>query len=132
MKFRRYLSLLAVLVFCLPFAHAQGSTAPTQPVDPTAQAPATRPHGASAPKPEAHASGTGASTSSSSTKARPFMGTVVQRGSSYMLRAGELEYRLDEQGQAKEYVGRNVKITGSLDKPSNTIHVQAIENSPQL
>ena len=36
-------------------------------------------------------------------------------------------YKLDDQEKAKQYVGKNVKVTGTLDAATNTIHVAAIE-----
>jgi type 1 fimbria pilin len=36
-------------------------------------------------------------------------------------------YQLDDQKKLEEFAGQNVKITGTLDKATNTIHVTAIK-----
>jgi len=112
-------------------------TAPAQPQDPTAQQPAS-PAPASPASPRAKRppdEGQKPSEGESSapapdTKIRPFMGTVVHENGGYFLRAGDLEYKLDDQAEARRYEGRSVKVTGSLERQSNTIHVQKIEVSP--
>jgi hypothetical protein len=58
------------------------------------------------------------------------MGTVLQSQTGYVLRSGDLELKLDDQEHAREYAGKSVKVTGSLDKRNNTIHVKTIELSP--
>jgi len=58
------------------------------------------------------------------------MGTVLRKNGVYVLRAGDLEYKLDDPDKARSFLGKSVKILGTLDKPSNTIHVKTIERSP--
>jgi len=58
------------------------------------------------------------------------MGTVLRRNGVYVLRAGDLEYKLDDPDKARRYLGKSVKILGTLDKPTNTIHMKTIEPSP--
>jgi hypothetical protein len=36
-------------------------------------------------------------------------------------------YKLDNAKQAKKFSGKNVKVTGTLDSASNTIHVTDVE-----
>jgi len=57
------------------------------------------------------------------------MGRVLRESSGYVLRAGDLEYKLDDADAVRSYAGKNVKIIGSLDRPKNTIHVKKIEPS---
>ena len=38
-------------------------------------------------------------------------------------------YQLDDQGVAKKFVGKKVKVSGTLDASSNTIHVTDIKES---
>jgi Protein of unknown function (DUF5818) len=121
-------AVLAAAFASISFAQ----TAPAQPQDPTAQAPSS-PAGPSAKRPpdETQKPSQGESAvPASSGKIRPFMGTVVHKNGGYFLRAGDLEYKLDDQTQVRRYEGRSVKVTGSLEKQSNTIHVQKIEASP--
>jgi Protein of unknown function (DUF5818) len=119
----------------LPGTRAQ--TAPAQPQDPTVQStapnpgtPRSLPNAKRLPD-EAQNPSRGESPSPH-TKLRPFMGTVVRQGKDYMLRAGNLEYKLDDPVQARAYEGKNVKVTGNLDRQTNTIHIQAINPSPTI
>ena len=57
------------------------------------------------------------------------MGRVVKGNSGYVLRAGDLEFKLDDQEKAKDFTGKNVKVLGNLDRQSNTIHIKTIEPS---
>jgi hypothetical protein len=66
-------------------------------------------------------------SASSAEKAKTFVGTVVKESTGYALRVKDLSYKLDDQQQASNYEGRNVRILGNLDKHANTIHVQSIE-----
>ncbi len=120
------LCTLALLAGSLPSLFAQGSQ-PSQPVDPTAQAPAT-------PAPA-----TPPTFPTSEAKPRPdqpevrvYMGTIVKDGDAYFLKAGNEKYLLDSQKKAKNYKGKDVKITGTLDKVKNLIHIEKIKPSPSM
>jgi Protein of unknown function (DUF5818) len=120
------LCTVALLAVSLPNLFAQGSQ-PTQPVDPTAQAPAT-------PAPA-----TPPTFPTSKTKAQPdrrdvrvYMGTIVKDGDAYVLKAANEKYLLDSQKKAKNYKGKDVQITGTLDKAKNLIHVEKIKVSPAM
>ncbi|GAC1509160.1 MAG: hypothetical protein NVS1B11_13520 [Terriglobales bacterium] len=60
------------------------------------------------------------------------MGTVVRRSEGFVLRAGDLEYKLDDQSQVEPYLGKSVKVMGNLDKKNNTIQVHSVEASPSM
>lgn len=60
------------------------------------------------------------------------MGTVVRRNEGFVLRAGDLEYKLDDQSQVEPYQGKSVKVMGNLDKKNNTIQVRSVEASPSM
>src|SRR5271155_4181822 len=47
--------------------------------------------------------------------AQTFTGTIVKDGSNYVLKANGTAYQVDDQDKAKQYEGKQVKITGSLD-----------------
>ena len=120
------LCTLALLAGSLPNLFAQGSQ-PSQPVDPTAQAPAT-------PAPA-----TPPTFPTSKAKAQPdrrdvrvYMGTIVKDGDAYILKAANEKYLLDSQKKAKNYKGKNVQITGQLEKEKNLIHVEKIKVSPSM
>ena|SRR5437868_6514027 len=121
--------ILLAVVFSIMMAalsFAQQGQAPVPP-DPTGKAPAqttppTFPEGQTAKG----SSKSSASTSSKAGKASVFRGTVVSQDGAFVLKSGDLVYRLDDQVQAKTYEGQKVRIDGSLDKQSNTIRMQNI------
>ncbi len=41
--------------------------------------------------------------------------------------ASNTTYKLDNEDQAKQYAGKSVKVTGTMDPATNTIHVANIE-----
>jgi hypothetical protein len=120
------LRTLALLAGSLPNLFAQGSQ-PSQPVDPTAQAPTT-PAPATPPTfpaPEAKAQ-------RGRPELRVYMGTIVKDGDAYVLKAANEKYLLDSPKKAKNYKGKDVQITGTLDKEKNLIHVEKIKVSPSM
>jgi len=132
----RYLTISAGVVLMLGCWTVSAQIAPAQPQDPTAQGvPSTAtPNSRAVPSAkhpdEAQAPESSPESSTSfHSKARPFMGRVVKENTGYVLRAGDLEFKLDDQDKARDYAGKNVKVLGSLDRQSNTIHVKTIEPS---
>ena len=73
-------------------------------------------------------------TDISQTQAQPeaetFMGTILKDGENYVLSdsATKSRYTLDDAKKAKPYEGKSVKVTGTLDKASNVIHVKTIQD----
>jgi hypothetical protein len=57
-----------------------------------------------------------------------FMGKIAKSKGDLVLK-GEAgtSYKLDNPDQAKQWVGKKVKVTGTLDTATNTIHVANIE-----
>jgi len=57
--------------------------------------------------------------------ASTFLGRILQVEGRFVLRdsSGNDTYLLDDQEQAKTFEGRYVKVTGTLDAKSKTIHV---------
>ena len=55
----------------------------------------------------------------------------VAGGGKYVLYdAGtKTSYQLDDQSKPKDFAGQKVKVTGTLDSTTNTIHVQNIEST---
>jgi hypothetical protein len=117
------LCTITLLAGWLPNLFAQGNQ-PSQPVDPMAQAPAN-------PAPA-----TPPTFPTSEAKPRPdvrvYIGTIVRDGDAYVLKAGNEKYLLDSQKKAKNYKGKDVKVTGTLEKTNNVIHVEKIEVSPSM
>jgi hypothetical protein len=59
-----------------------------------------------------------------------FSGTIVKGKSGLALKdtASSTTYKLENEGQAKAFVGKNVTVTGTMDPTSNKmIHVTSIE-----
>jgi Protein of unknown function (DUF5818) len=61
-------------------------------------------------------------------QSQTFMGKITKSKGDLVLRddAGT-SYKLDNADQAKQFVGKSVKVTGTLDATTNTIHVTNIE-----
>jgi len=64
-----------------------------------------------------------------SQQAQAFTGKIVKTSDGMTLQdqATNTSYKLDDQKQAKKFAGKNVKITGTLDSATNTIHVTDIQ-----
>jgi hypothetical protein len=62
-------------------------------------------------------------------QSKVFSGTILKNGDSYVLNdAGtKTSYVLDDARQASQYEGKKVKVTGTVDVASNTIHVETIQ-----
>lgn len=58
-----------------------------------------------------------------------FQGTIEKRQTKYVLedKASGATYQLDNQDKAKEFVDKDVKVTGTLDPSTNTIEVSEIQ-----
>lgn len=58
-----------------------------------------------------------------------FQGTIEKAGTKYVLedKASGAKYQLSNQDKAKEFVDKDVKVTGTLDPSTNTIDVSAIQ-----
>ena len=55
-----------------------------------------------------------------------FTGTVVKAGGKYVLKTADSNYQLDDQDKAKQFVGQQVKVNGSLDSSTSMIHISDI------
>jgi uncharacterized protein YdeI (BOF family) len=120
------LCAVALLAGSLPNVFAQGSQ-PAQPLDPTAQAPATR---APATPPTFPTSKAKEQPDQSAVKV--YMGTILKDGDTYVLKAGNQTYLLDSQRKAKNYNGKDVQLTGTLDNDKKLIHVEKIKVLPAM
>lgn len=58
-----------------------------------------------------------------------FQGTVTKAGTKYILddKASGATYELDNQDKARQFVNKDVKVTGTLDPSTNTIEVAEIQ-----
>jgi Protein of unknown function (DUF5818) len=52
----------------------------------------------------------------------------VKEGEKYILKAGDnTTYQLDDQERAMKYQDKRVRIVGSVDAESNTLHIESID-----
>jgi len=120
------LCTLALLSASLPNLFAQGSQ-PSQPADPTAQAPAT-----AAPTTPPTFPPSEARAREGRPDLKVYMGTIVTNGDAWVLKSGNEQYLLDNQKKARNYKGKDVEVTGTLDKEKHLIHVEKIKVSPSM
>jgi hypothetical protein len=66
-------------------------------------------------------------TSASNQTQNSFSGTVVKAGKHYVLKTETKTYQLDDQTKAKEFQGKQVTVSGTLDKSTGTIRVSDIQ-----
>src|SRR3984893_5694518 len=60
--------------------------------------------------------------------AQSVSGTIVKVGGKYVLETPDnLAYQLDDQEKARQYEGKHVKVTGSLDRATGILHVKSVE-----
>jgi hypothetical protein len=79
---------------------------------------------------QSRALATDISQAQAQSEAETFMGTILKDGKNFVLSdsATKTRYRLDDAKKAMPYEGKSVKVTGTLDKASNVIHVETIQN----
>jgi uncharacterized protein YdeI (BOF family) len=84
---------------------------------------------AAAPKIASAASPPSSARQESQQNAKTFSGTVIKNGDTYVLSdaANKLAFVLDDAQKARQYEGKKVKVTGTVDVASNTIHVETIQ-----
>jgi len=60
---------------------------------------------------------------------KAFTGMIVKDGSKLVLKdmSSNTAYKVDDEKKVKDYVGKMVKITGTLDQSRNVIQVESIE-----
>ena len=61
------------------------------------------------------------------TSAQCAMQCAKQMGGEFVLAAGKEVYRLDNQAEAEKFAGQRVKVSGSLDAKTKTIHMAKTE-----
>ena len=121
-------SLILIAVFAmvmLPAAFAQGT--PSQSQDPSTQTPSPQ-----QPSQSPNTDDPSSNASSPDNGMHSFVGSIVKNGDKYMLRTGDTDYQLDDQAQASKFAGKDVKVTGQVDRESDTIRVQSIEPASSM
>ena len=119
---------LAMALSAAGFAQQDQSAQPSaqQPSSDTqnAQQPTADQQGSSSTQPSSPSQDSSSSMQTSQSSA--FTGTVVKAGGKYVLKTSDMNYQLDDQHKAKQFVGQQVKVSGSLDTNTSTIHVSDI------
>jgi Protein of unknown function (DUF5818) len=108
---------------------AQAQPAPTQPPDTEAPQPGQQtPSQAQPPQtPSENQSPTPDSMSQSgSNGVKEFVGTVVKQGDKYVFQEASTgtTYDIDHQDEVKKFEGKKVRVHGTLDPSTKTIHLQ--------
>lgn len=77
-------------------------------------------------QPQAQNPSTETSTGSQASM-QTFQGTIVESQNGFVLKDSTgASYQLDDQKKAKVFSGQSVKVTGTLDSSTSTIHVSSI------
>ena len=60
---------------------------------------------------------------------KDFTGTIVKEKGAMMLKdsSSNVSYKVDDDNKVKDYEGKQVKVTGTLDSSTNVIHVDSIQ-----
>ena len=66
-------------------------------------------------------------TSANEPSQMSFSGTVVKVSKHYALKTDSMTYQLDDQVKAKQFVGKQVNVNGTLDKSTSMIRVTDIQ-----
>ena len=65
--------------------------------------------------------------------AQSFSGKIAKdKGKLVLKDHSGTKYQLDDQDKAKQFAGKEVTITGSVDTASNTIHIQDINPAAKM
>jgi len=104
-----------------PSMYAQQSDQDPAPATPQQQAAAQQQQQNEAQMPESGDTTTHA--------AKAFTGRIAKENGELVLKDSvtKVSYKLDDPAKAKQYVGKQVKVTGKLDMNSNTIQVDDIK-----
>jgi hypothetical protein len=57
---------------------------------------------------------------------QPLVGRISSQKGSMTLLADGIQYRLDNQAEARKFNGKNVAVTGQVDTNAKTVHVESI------
>jgi hypothetical protein len=57
-----------------------------------------------------------------------FSGTIVKVGNKYVLKTETATYQFEDQERAKQFEGKQVKVSGSVEKAMRTLHIAEIQS----
>ena len=69
----------------------------------------------------------GPSASADTQTQNSFSGTVVKVGKHFVLKTDKMTYQLDDETKAKQFEGKQVNVSGTLDKSTSIIRVTDIQ-----
>lgn len=125
-----FLSALALFLSAALSLSAQNSAPPTQTPDAQSQ-PAQAQPSQTAPSQSPDTTAPAPPPDSAATSAQPnggqsFTGTIMKSGDKYMFQDADSgnTYNIDHQDQVAKFEGKKVKVHGTLDASTKTIHVQ--------
>ena len=122
-RFLMHFSLAAAVTLLTlalgPPMHAQQSDQDPAPAQPTAAQQQQQQNEAQMPS----------SGDTAAHEAQAFTGRITKENGGLVLKdsATKVSYKLDDPAKAKQYVGKQVKVTGKLDMNTNTIEITGIE-----
>jgi len=126
MKILLRFSLVSILTLLLlafgPPAFAQQADQDPAPASPHQAAP-------TAPQSQQSEAQMPASGEATTRETKTFSGNIVKENGQLVLKdpVTKVSYKLSDQSKAKQYAGKQVKVTGKLDTNSNTIQMEVIE-----
>jgi uncharacterized protein YdeI (BOF family) len=121
MKMKKLMTVMATMALAMALS-AVGFAQQDQSAQPSAQQPTADQQDSTQPNSPSQDS----SSSMQTSQTTAFTGTVVKAGGKYVLKTSDMNYQLDDQQKAKQFVGQQVKVSGSLDTNTSTIHVSDI------
>jgi len=118
---KKLMTVMATMALAMALS-AVGFAQQDQSAQPSAQQPTADQQDSTQPNSPSQDS----SSSMQTSQTTAFTGTVVKAGGKYVLKTSDMNYQLDDQQKAKQFVGQQVKVSGSLDTNTSTIHVSDI------
>jgi hypothetical protein len=116
---------LAMALSIVSFAQQDQSAQPS-PQQPTSDTQSGQQSGADQQAQQPSSPSQDSANSTQAPQDSSFTGTVVKAAGKYVLKTSDMNYQMDDQRKAKQFVGQQVKVSGSLDSSTSTIHVSDI------
>jgi len=124
--FQHFSLAVALAVFAVgPTLHGQQADQDSSPNAPAKTNPAV-------PQAQQNEAQMPASGEATTREAKTFTGRVVKEDGQIVLKdpVTKVSYKLDDTAKARQYIGKQVKVTGKLDLNTNTIELNRIEPLP--
>jgi uncharacterized protein DUF5818 len=121
--------LLATAVTFLALALEPSMQGQAGDQDPAVTTPRQHPDPSAGQQPQQNDAQMPSSGDTTTQEAKTFTGRIVKENGAVILKdpIAKMSYKLDNPAKAKQYMGKEVKVTGKLDMNSNTIQIASIE-----